>query len=91
MLNTTCEDEYAFIFRLGTARVMSVAMVMFMSVSIWPLSAVTAMPTSCRFSSRRWAVTTISSMPELAPACCACAGSDEPIAQRRRDGTGERS
>ncbi len=73
MLNTTCADEYAFIFRLGTALVMSVAVVMFMSVSAADPSAVTEMPTSWMFSSRRCAVTTISSMPDCAVACCACA------------------
>ncbi len=51
---------------------MSVATVMLRSASWLEPSAVTAMPTSCSRSSRRCAVTTISSMPVLAPACCAC-------------------
>ena len=49
MLNTTCELEYAFILRLGTARTMSVAFVMLRSESVFDPSGVTAMPTSWMF------------------------------------------
>ena len=68
MLNTTCALEYAFILRLGTALTMSVAVVMLSSESAFSPMGVTAMPTSWMFCSRRWAVTTISSMRVVAGA-----------------------
>src|SRR5688572_24428124 len=91
MLKTTWEDEYAFILRLGTARVMSVAVVMFRLPRDSEPSAVTEMPTSCRRSSRRLAVTKISSRARspVAAGCWASAstGAAASAAQVNRNRT----
>jgi hypothetical protein len=73
MLKTTCDDEKAFIFSVGIARVMSLADVMLKSLRLSLVNAVTAMPTSCRRCSRRCAVMTMSPVSTSAATAVTCA------------------
>ena len=84
MLKTTEVGEYAFTLSPGTARTRSVVSAISRVASACESSAVTEMPTSCRFCSRRWAVTMISARPDESAATFG-AGPGESAAAARHE------